>query len=115
MHTYSPVVQIQKSPFHMLECKSCIWKDSTDISEVKIWLFLGRHWEKGYPNFLEVFPHFIFSSVEINDCAVIHFLVAKGLTGIKTAGIIPPTQPLAILAVVGQCCSCKWLAPNSPW
>lgn len=66
-----------------------------------ICLFLDRQWAKGYSNGLKISLHFILNSIGINDWAVIHSLVAKGLTGIKTAGVIPPTQPLAILAVVG--------------
>lgn len=97
MHTCSPVAQIQKSPFHVLECKSCIWKDSTDISEMKIWLFLDRQWAKDCSNFLKIFPCFIFNSIEISDWALIHSPVVRGLKGIKTA----PAQPLTILAVVG--------------
>lgn len=98
----------------MLECKSCIWKDNTDISEMMIWLFLDRQWAKGYSDFWKISPHFIFKTIGKNDWAAMHSPVAKGLTGIKTAGIIPPTQPLAILAVIGLCCCPSWLFSNSP-
>lgn len=113
--------QIQKSPLHMLWSKSCSWKHFTDISEKKTWPFSARKTEMGKRlfKFLKICPHFLcFNSIEINDWALIFPLLANGLSEIKRAANVSPTQPLAILAVTsiwsGHCLCSECLVPNSP-
>jgi len=86
---------------------------------VKIWPLSDRKTEKGkgYSNFLNISPHFIFNSVEINDWTMILPFLVNVLSGIETACSVSPTQSLAILAVdgswAGQRCFSESLVFNS--